>query len=142
MTPAEYKELSNSDRRQKGKPRGQEEHNHQAAFFTILRLNFKRFPELKFIFAVPNAAKRNPQTAAYLKAEGLVAGVPDVIVPMARHTFHGAFIENKIGNNKMQPEQLKFRDFLIKEGYFVKACYSVTEQIKTLEWYLNIELSR
>lgn len=139
MTTEEYKKLTGDERRQKPKHKD-EEHQHQSAFFTILRLNYRRFPELRFIFAVPNAAKRNPPLAAYLVAEGLTAGVPDVIVPMPRRGYHAAFIENKIGNNKMSPAQIKFRDFLIGEGYFVKACYSVTEQTKTLEWYLKIEL--
>lgn len=30
--------------------------------------------------AIPNAAKRSPQTAAYLKAEGMSAGAPDVVI--------------------------------------------------------------
>ena len=49
------------------------------------------------IFAIPNGGARNVVTAAKLKAEGVLAGVPDLCVPMARCGFHGLYIELKNG---------------------------------------------
>lgn len=142
MKLQDYKNLPANERRENRKPRLQEEHNHQAAYFRILKLNERRFPELAFIFAVPNAAKRSPQLGMWMVKEGLVAGVPDIIIPMARRGYHGAFLETKFGNNKMSPAQIKFRDFLSKENYFVLACYDERKLTTITEWFLSVELEK
>ncbi len=54
------------------------EHAEQVALCQWLRLRRIDY------FAIPNAARRNPRTAAMLKAEGMRAGVPDlVLIPPA-----------------------------------------------------------
>lgn len=53
------------------------EHEEQKAFVKWFHQQYPRI----LIFAVPNAAMRSPELAAYLKAEGMVKGVPDLIVP-------------------------------------------------------------
>ena len=53
------------------------EHQEQVAFVKWFRM---QYPKVR-IFAVPNAAARTPQLAAYLKAEGLTAGVQDLWIP-------------------------------------------------------------
>ena len=141
LSVEQYQKLLKTEPRER-KQRNNEEHQHQAAFFAILKNNEFRYPFLEFIFAVPNAAKRNKQTAGILIAEGLKAGVPDVVIPMARRGFHGAYIENKAGKNTLTASQIKYRDFLISETYYFKSCYSVDEQISTLEWYLGIDLRK
>src|SRR3990167_9424466 len=54
------------------------EHDEQVA--VCQWLDRRRVP----FFAVPNSAKRSPRLAAYMKAEGLRAGVPDLWLPMHR----------------------------------------------------------
>ena len=49
----------------------QNEHYEQAAVIQWFRM---AYPKL-IMFAIPNAAKRSPQLANYMKAEGLLAGV-------------------------------------------------------------------
>lgn len=53
------------------------EHAEQVGFVNWFR---DKFPTV-LIFAVPNGGKRTPGAAKKLKAEGVVAGIPDLYVP-------------------------------------------------------------
>ena len=43
-----------------------------------------RWPELEYIYHVPNGGSRNSREAANLKAQGVKPGVPDLELPVAR----------------------------------------------------------
>jgi hypothetical protein len=124
------------------KPRRDEEHEHQSTFFDILRLNERTFPALAFVFAIPNAALRSKKERVRVLQEGLKAGAPDVCIPIPRHGFHGAWIENKSSIGKVNPNQKAFLEFLTGAGYKTTVCRSVDEQIAFIEWYLEIELKK
>lgn len=53
------------------------EHEEQCAFVKWFR---KQYPGV-LIFAVPNAAMRDYKLAAYLRSEGMFAGIPDLHIP-------------------------------------------------------------
>lgn len=53
------------------------EHDEQRAFVKWFRT---QFPTV-LIFAVPNAAMRDYKLAAYLRSEGMFAGIPDLHIP-------------------------------------------------------------
>ena len=53
------------------------EHEEQKAF---VKWFHQGYPKV-LIFAVPNAGQRDHNAASWMRAEGLVAGVPDLIVP-------------------------------------------------------------
>jgi len=53
------------------------EHLEQVDFVSWFR---KCFPDV-LIFAIPNGGQRTRTTGAKLKAEGVVAGVPDLYIP-------------------------------------------------------------
>lgn len=53
------------------------EHEEQSAFIKWFRLKYRK----TMIFAIPNGGNRNIVTASKLKAEGVLAGVPDLFVP-------------------------------------------------------------
>lgn len=53
------------------------EHFEQREFVKWFR---QTFPDV-LIFAIPNGGARSPTTAARLKAEGVVPGIPDLFVP-------------------------------------------------------------
>jgi DNA mismatch repair ATPase MutS len=65
----------------------------QSALFCWLAL--QRVPAMRLAFAIPNGGKRDKITAAKLKATGVKAGVPDIMLPVAMGDFHGLFIELK-----------------------------------------------
>ena len=71
-----------------------------------------------------------------MKAEGQLAGVPDLLLCHARVGFHGLFIEMKIGKNKPTETQLLLHAKLRTEGYGVAVVYSFDEFVKLVENYL------
>lgn len=95
-------------------------------------------PEYGLIFAIPNGGARHPIIAAKLKAEGVRAGVPDLFLPVARHGYHGLFVELKAGPNKPSEAQLTWIRNLKAEGYRVEVLWdSVDDVMERIEWYLE-----
>lgn len=79
------------------------EHQEQVALVQWFRDNF---PEPDYIiFAVPNGGTRGAREAVRLKAEGVKAGVHDLII-----ATHGKviFLEMKKVNTKPSPKQKEF----------------------------------
>lgn len=95
------------------------EHQIQSAFVLWLRLHEKTHPALRLMFAVPNGGYRPPRTAALLSAEGVVAGVPDMLLPVARGGFIGLALEFKRPGGRLSPAQVVFTDMLIHAGWLV-----------------------
>lgn len=71
------------------------EEGHQIALFDWAHLQRGAYPLLRLLYAVPNGGFRHKRTAGRMKAQGAKAGVPDVVLPVARHGFHGLYIELK-----------------------------------------------
>ena len=57
------------------------------------------------LIAIPNGGKRNPREAGRLKAQGVKAGVSDLLLPFSSQGAHGLWIEMKAGRNKLTPNQ-------------------------------------
>lgn len=97
-------------------------------------------------YAIPNAARRSMAQAAYLKAEGLRAGMPDVVVATARGGFHGLYLELKTDSGKLSDHQREMLSRLADEHYACAVAYGLDDAIflitKYLEekWYELIEL--
>lgn len=124
------------------------EHKIQTTFFDILRLNERKYPRLKWIYAIANGGKRHIKTATALKAEGVKAGIWDVHIPIPKYNrqhgqpVHGAWIEFKLGKNKLTGPQAEFRDHVLKQGYEVAICYDADNALAFVEEYLNITLTK
>jgi len=93
-------------------------HNESKLQQACVRWFRMQYPD-KIIFAIPNGGKRDVREASRLKAEGVLAGVPDLFVPEARYGFHGLFIEMKFGDGKMTEAQEKICEDLKNLGYGV-----------------------
>lgn len=65
------------------------------------------------LFAIPNGGARTQFGGAILKAEGMLAGTPDLFL-MAQP---GVFIEMKTEKGKQSDEQKKFEAMALKMGY-------------------------
>ncbi len=112
------------------------EHGHQAALFCWSNQNLHTYPQLKWLFAVPNGFFATPGQKAKMKAEGLKDGVPDIWLPILstawncefnRNKFYGLVIELKIPDKKTKnelsgtsSEQKEWIAHLLTQGY---ACY-------------------
>jgi hypothetical protein len=117
------------------------EHDMQVRFFHVVGIASNRYPRLKFIHAIPNGGKRHVRVAMKMKAEGVKRGVADVFVPLIGYGGqHGLYLEFKAGKNDLTPEQQEFRDFVEREGFVYRCCYSTEEAIFELEKYLGIKI--
>lgn len=100
------------------------EHEIQVACVNYFRL---RYPK-GLIYAIPNGGQRNVIVASKLKAEGVLSGVPDLHIPIAKKGFHGLYIELKNGKaGKVSDNQKKIMEKLQSEGYRCEVCRSFDE---------------
>ncbi len=67
--------------------------------------NMNRYPELRWLFHVPNGGSRNKQEAVKFKQMGVKAGVSDLCLPYPKGSYCGLFVEMKFGNNRQQDTQ-------------------------------------
>lgn len=101
-----------------------------------------RYPELRFLFAIPNGGLRHAVVAAKLRREGVRPGVPDVCLPVARGGYHGLWIEMKAGTNKPTDKQEDWIRDLAAQGHVVAVCWSAEVAIKIITLYLEGKCSR
>lgn len=113
------------------------EHDEQVALFQWAALNEDRYPELALLYANPLGGKRPPRTAARMKAEGARAGVPDITLPVARHGYHGLYIEMKYGRNTTTPEQDWWLNQLRQQRYDTAICYCFEDARDAILGYLE-----
>lgn len=100
--------------------------------------NANHYPELRWLFHVPNGGSRNKQEAVKFKQMGVKAGVSDLCLPYPKGIYYGLFIEMKYGNNRQQDTQKEFLADMAAAGHFVATCYSAEEAIKVIEEYLEL----
>lgn len=114
------------------------EHDEQVLLFDWAQIEQQRIPELALMFAVPNAAKRSYGVAAYMKAEGLKSGVPDIFLPVARGGYHGLFLEMKYGRGKPSDNQTAWIAALQEQGYRAVVVYGFEHAQETIISYLEM----
>ena len=114
-----------------------DESGHQEAIFSWCDYNRGRYPELALLYHVPNGGKRDAATARALKRQGVKAGVPDLVLPVARGGYYGLYIELKAGKNKPTELQKWWLEKLQEQGYYAKVCYGWEEAVQTLSAYLD-----
>lgn len=86
----------------RSKPKN-EEHKIQCSCVRYFRL---KYPHLRnMLFAVPNAARRSARNGAYMKDEGMLPGVADLIL-LKSNRFYGALcVEKSRENTKDQSKK-------------------------------------
>lgn len=114
----------------------QHEHYEQCAVFEWAAYHEREYPELKYLFAVPNGGQRNVIVASKLKAEGVKRGVPDIWLPVARVGYHGLVIELKADKGRKTPEQEAWLTFLWLQGYLAGCVWGADAAIGIIEGYL------
>ena len=111
-----------------------EEHNIQVA---CVRWFAYQYPELQgLLFAVPNGGRRDRVTGAKLKAEGVVAGVSDLLL-LVPSCGHGALcIEMKTSRGRQTDEQKRWQQEVEHMGYRYVVCRSLDDFMKEIKNYL------
>ena len=113
------------------------ESQSQQAVFEWAEWNINCYPDLEWMYAIPNGGLRHKAVAAKLKAEGVKSGVSDIHLPVPKGRYIGLWIELKVGKNKPTEKQLRFQEQMREYGHYACVCYGAAEAIAKLEWYLT-----
>ncbi|MDF2491057.1 MAG: hypothetical protein K0S77_3679 [Pseudomonas sp.] len=115
------------------------EGQEQAALIKEIEL---RYPAVaKLIYHVPNGGHRHKLVAIKLKAQGVRAGVPDLVLPMARGGYFGLYIEFKAtppNDAELSTSQFNYIQELNLQGYLAVVCRGHFDAMQTLRAYLAL----
>lgn len=101
------------------------------AWFNLL------YPQYRgLLFSVPNGGARNKRTACILKAEGVVAGVADLILFVPNKTYHALCIEMKTSKGVQRETQKEWQNKVENKGYKYIICRSFDQFVTEIEKYL------
>ena len=90
------------------------------------------------VFHIPNGGSRYVREAARLKQQGVMPGVPDLMIPVPRNGYHGLFVEMKRKKGgRTTTEQYYWRDLLSEQGYKSLICYGADAAIEALDTYVK-----
>ncbi len=113
------------------------ESREQQALFRWWDMYRSQYPEA-LMFAVPNGGARSAITGARLKAEGVLAGVPDVFLAYPAGGLHGLFIEMKRQKGgRVSAPQKAVMQALRMQGYEVAVCHGWQEARDTVIRYME-----
>jgi len=105
-------------------PQTVSEEKEQVRFVAWFRKNFPHH----LIFAIPNGGNRDPVTANHLKAQGAVAGIPDLFIPAWETWIE---MKKKPGPDGRRPstnvKQKRVMKYLSANGYKCFVCYGCEE---------------
>lgn len=96
-------------------------------------------PDLQFLFHIPNETVGGVRWVTRNRQLGVKKGVPDLMLPIPMHGYHGLFIEMKTATGKVRPEQKRWLDALTTFGYRAVVCHGWQEAKKELETYMKKE---
>jgi len=80
-------------------------------------------PALRLLHHVPNGGKMPPGSAGKLKGMGMKRGVPDLVLPVPRGSYHGLYLELKSPSGRVRATQRWWLQALAEEGYGVEVAY-------------------
>lgn len=110
------------------------EHDLQVSCVNEFRLRNPRMRDL--LIAIPNGGQRHVKVAAKLKAEGVIAGVPDLFFAYPSGQWHGLFVEMKNGKAGVVSEhQKRMMMILTQTGYKCVVCHTRDEFFNALHEY-------
>ncbi|WP_460420802.1 VRR-NUC domain-containing protein [Pseudomonas sp. ZL2] len=107
---------------------------------SLMRELALRYPAAaKLIYHVPNGGHRHKLVAIKLKEQGVKAGVPDLVLPMARGGHFGLYIEFKAKppfDAAVSPSQDAYIQALLDQGYLAIVCRGSIDAIEAIRAYL------
>jgi hypothetical protein len=112
--------------------------------------DFNPVPELHLLFAIHNQGHGDRIRGAQAKAEGVKAGVPDIMLPVRRihklpypeshlnYEYAGLFVElKKLKKGVVSVDQKDWVKELSEQGYAVSICKGWIEAVNTIAGYLG-----
>lgn len=139
MTVQQLRELSRQ-RAIKSKTKCRSKHpRHEESSLQVECVKWFRlqYPQLaRLLIAVPNGGARNAATGRILKAEGVVAGVADLVLFVAAHSYHALCIEMKTQKGRQQDTQREWQRAVEAQRYKYIICRSFEQFQKEICSYL------
>ena len=112
-----------------------EEHRIQTACVRWFRF---KYPNHRHnLFAVPNGQKRTSVQCAWLKEEGMLPGVADLILLKSNSNYGALLVEMKTAKGKQQKNQKEWQSLIEKDGYKYVVCRSTDDFIRYVTDYMN-----
>lgn len=116
------------------------EEQEQITLFEWAETMTYTYPDLRWLYHVPNGGSRGTAEAGRFKAMGVKSGVPDVALDIPRGGFHGLRVEMKrTKGGKLSDAQREWIDHYNAIGYRAVVCHGWQEAAKAIEEYLKRE---
>jgi len=113
-------------------------HRESSLQINCVRYFRYQYPNLaRVFFSVPNGGHRFAKTASWMKKEGQLAGVSDMLLLVPNKNHHGLCIEFKIKPNKQSVAQRNFEEAVSPFGYKYIIVYDFPEFKKEIDNYLS-----
>lgn len=115
------------------------EGQEQAALIKELTLRLPKVAAL--IYHVPNGGHRHKLVAVKMKEQGVKAGVPDLVLPMARGGYFGLYIEFKAtvpNDAAVSTSQHAWIHSLTEQGYLAIVCRGHFDAMEQIRAYLRL----
>lgn len=128
--------LARQDAGVRRKAPSDEEHCIQQACVQWFNLEY---PKLRGrLFAVPNGGRRDAVTGARLKAEGVLAGVADLILLKPNDRYGALLVEMKTVRGRQSASQRQWQQAICaKDEYKYALCRSLDDFQREVTDYLN-----
>lgn len=101
-----------------------------------------RHPELFLTYAIPNGGARAKSTAGRMKAQGVLATMPDLCLPVMRGPFASLYVELKVRGKYGSKAQREMAELLREQGHCVLECQGVQEGLDAFLGYLALDKNR
>jgi hypothetical protein len=126
----------------KKKRRNNPEHQQQRRFFEMIeelaQIDARYALAARRTFAIPNGGGRKRAQAGMLKAEGVKAGISDILLALARGGLHGLFIEMKpLHGGRHEKHQKAWIDESNELGYEACFCHGAADAYDVWKRYLD-----
>lgn len=111
----------------------------------LREIAFRHPAAFKLIYHVPNGGHRHKAVAMKLKEQGVKAGIPDLVLPMARGGYFGLYIEFKATpphDAAVSPSQDSYIQALTEQGYLAIVCRGHFDAMEQLRAYLMLPPTR
>ncbi len=111
------------------------EHQLQTACVRWFRLQYPEYASL--LIAVPNGVRTSATQARVLKAEGMLAGVADLLLLLPRHGYGCLCIEMKTDKGRQSDTQKAWQQAAEKAPNKYVVCRNITEFVIQIKLYLK-----
>lgn len=131
-----YDEFLNREKERKTRKKpDDEEHRIQCSCVNWYRL---QYPKMRHnLFSIPNGGRRDTISGAKLKAEGVLAGVADLVLLKSNRFYGALLIEMKTKKGTQSDEQKDWENKITQDGYKYVVCRSLDDFIREVTKYFN-----